>query len=124
MAALNIPVPLFSQHNGKKYLLLDYTGLSPLAVVDYMERAKRIISAERPQSVRLLSIVPTHITQDVVAALKAFAAHNAPFVRASAIVGATPFQKAAIRLSIASAGREIVETFDDRQQAIEWLTTA
>ena len=122
MAASGMPVPSFCYHNGRRFLLLDYTGLSPLAVIAYMRAAKRIIAAELPQSVRLLSIVPTHITSDVVAALKDFAAHNAQFVQASAIVGATSFQKAAIQLTITSQGRENVETFDDKQRAIEWLT--
>jgi hypothetical protein len=117
-----MPVPSFRQHNGRRYLLLDYTGLSPLAAIAYMQAAKRIIAAELPQSVRLLSIVPAHVTRDVVAALKDFAAHNAQFVQASAIVGATSFQKAAIHLTITSQGRQNVETFDDKQRAIEWLT--
>jgi hypothetical protein len=122
MAAAGMPVPSFCYHNGRRFLLLDYTSLSPLAVIAYMREAKGIIAAELPGSVRLLSIVPTHITSDVVAALKDFAAHNARFVQASAIVGATSFQKAAIQLTIASQGRQNVEAFDDRQRAIEWLT--
>jgi hypothetical protein len=122
MAATGMPVPSFCYHNGRRFLLLDYTGLSPLAVMAYMREAKGIIAAELPGSVRLLSIVPTHITSDVVTALKDFAAHNARFVQASAIVGATSFQKAAIQLTIASQGRQNVEAFNDRQRAIEWLT--
>ncbi len=118
---MRMSAPSFCQHNGKRILVLDYRGLSPSAVIAYMQKAKRIIAAEPPRSVRLLSIVAIHITHDIVEALKEFAVHNVPFVRASAIVGATPFQKAAIGLSITSQGRQNVEAFDDEQLAIEWL---
>jgi hypothetical protein len=121
MLALGMSAPSFLQHNGKRLLRLDYAGLSPAAVVAYMKEAKILIAAEPPGSVRLLSVVAIRITDEVMEALRDFAAHNAPFVLATAIVGATPFQKAAIGLNIRSRGRLNVETFDDEQKAKDWL---
>jgi len=115
--------PAFVQHNGKRILRLDYASLDPLEVIAYMQEAKQIIAREPHRSVRLLSVVPLHITDAVVNALKEFAAHNVPFVLASAIVGATSFQKAAILLTISSRGRLNVEAFEDEKQAKDWLAT-
>ncbi|HVO17615.1 MAG TPA: hypothetical protein VMU15_00055 [Anaeromyxobacter sp.] len=115
--------PIFIQHNGKRILRLDYTLLDPPGVIAFMEEARRLIAGEPQGSVLLLSIVPPHISDAVVNALKGFAAHNVPFVLASAIVGATSFQKAAILLTITSRGRRNVEAFDDERQARDWLVT-
>lgn len=112
---------MFIEYERKRLLRLDYVGLSPEAVIAYMEQAKPVIATEPPRSVRLLSVVGIHMTEEIAAALKRFAMHNRPFVLASAIVGATPFQKSAIGLAITAQGRKNVEMFDDEQQAKDWL---
>ena len=111
----------FIEHKGKRILRLDYTGLTPSEILAFMREAQQVIAAEPKRSVRLLSIAPRHVTSEVIGALKGFAAHNAPFVVASAIVGATSFQKAAIMLTISGQGRLDVEAFDDEEPAKEWL---
>ncbi len=111
----------FLEHDGKRILRLDYTGLGAPRMIELMQQATPVIAAEPHESVRLLSIVASHINGDVVTALKDFAAHNARFVLASAIVGATSFQKAAIMLTITGRGRLNVESFDDEEQAKSWL---
>jgi hypothetical protein len=113
--------PEFLQHHGKRILRLDYSGLSQEDIVSLMQQAMPVIAAEPAGSVRLLSVVRIHVTEAVGEALKRFAAHNAPFVLASAIVGATPFQKTVIVLNIRRQGRKNVETFDDEERAKEWL---
>src|SRR5512142_1606083 len=113
----------FVQHGGKRILRLDYSGLAEPQIIALMEEARSVIAAEPRRSVRLLSIAPAHITEPVVEALKAFAAHNARFVIASAIVSGSSFQKAAITLTIVSRGRLNVETFEDEGRAKDWLAT-
>ncbi len=113
--------PEFFDHDGKRILRLDYTGLTPPEIVAYMQVARQVIAAEPSGSVRLLSIAPAHITGDVVRALKDFAAHNVPFVLASAIVGASALLKAALVLTIVGRGRLNVDTFDDEEHAKDWL---
>ena len=115
--------PTFLQYKGHRILRLDYSGASPDAIIAYMREARPIIASEPLHSVRLLSIVAIQVTEGIAEALREFAAHNVPFVRASAIVGATPFQKSIIGLSIKSQGRLNVEMFDDEQQAKDWLAT-
>lgn len=113
--------PRLLEHNGKRILRLDYAGLTPPEIIVYMQEAKRLIAAEPNRSVRLLSIAPVHITDDVLRALKEFAEHNVPFVLASAIVGASPLLKAALVLAIVGRRRRNVETFDDELSAKNWL---
>lgn len=113
--------PTFLQHDGKRILRLDYTGLAPEAVIAYMEEAKPVIAGEPPGSVRILNILRIRMTEEITAALKGFAAHNTPYVRASAIVGATPFQRSLFGLMLRSAGRQRVEMFDEEGAALDWL---
>ncbi len=114
--------PSFLDHKGKRILRLDYTGLSPPEIIALMKEAGPIIAAQARRSVRLLSVAAgIRVTAEGVDALRAFAMQNEPFVLASAIVGATSFQRAAITLTITSRGRLNVETFDDEEQAKDWL---
>jgi len=114
--------PSFIEHNGKRLLRLDFRGLTPPEIIAYMQKAMRVIAAEPHRSARLLSLVTKiHVTNEVVTALEEFATHNAPFVLVSAIVGATPFQKAAMGLTITSRGRLNVDMFDDEGEAKDWL---
>ncbi len=116
--------PSFLEHGGKRLLRLDYSGLSPAEIVALMQDAGPLIAAQPRRSVRLLSVATgIRMTAETVDALKAFAMHNEPFVLASAIVGATSFQRATIALTITSRGRLNVETFDDEEQAKDWLAT-
>ncbi len=116
--------PSFLEHGGKRILRLDYAGLGPAEIVALMREAEPVIAAEPRRSVRLLSIAfGIRVTAEVVDALKAFALHNEPFVLASAIVGATAFQRATIALTITSRGRLSVDTFDEEAQAKDWLAT-
>jgi hypothetical protein len=111
----------FLEHAGCRILRLDYAGLPADAVLAFMQEAREVIASQPPQTVRLLSVVALRMTEEIVAALKEFAAHNAPFVRASAIVCAEPFLRSLLPLAIKSQGRKNVEVFDDEEQAKDWL---
>jgi hypothetical protein len=109
------------QCDGKRILRLDYSGLTPEGVIQALEQAKPVIASEPPRSIRLLSIWKARQTRETAAAIKRFAAHNGPFIRASAVVGATPLQSTVLVLAVKSQGRENLEVFDDEEQAMQWL---
>ena len=113
----------FIEHQGKKILRLDYTGLTPPETIALTRKAQQIIAAQPHHPVRLLSVAPGRITSDVIGALKDFAAKVAPFVLASAVVGASPFVRAAILLTIVGRGRFHIEAFDNEGWAKDWLAT-
>jgi len=88
-----------------------------------MQEVQGIIAGEPNHSVRLLSITPREITRNVIDTLKDFAAHNTPFVLASAIVGEGAFRNAGIVLTIVERGRRNVRAFDSEERAKDWLAT-
>src|SRR5512146_1755122 len=77
----------------RRILRLDYSGLSGAEVVAAMEQAMPVIAAEPPRSIRALTIWNTRLTNEIADAIKRYVAHNTPYIYASAIVTATPFQK-------------------------------
>ena len=80
-----------------------------------------IIAAEPFRSVRLLTIWKARLTEQTGDAIKRFAAHNTPYILASAVVGVAGFQAAVLILRIKSNGRDNLEIFQDEQQAKNWL---
>ena len=111
----------FIVFGGKRILRLDYSELTPAEVIACMREAQHGIAAEPARSVRLLCMAPRHLTGKMIEALKDFAAENAPFVLATAVVGASPFQKAAILLTLTGRGWFSVEAFDIEEWAKDWL---
>ena len=114
--------PAFIEHKGVRILRLDLSGLSPHGLVEAMERAKPVIAAEPPRSVRFLTVWKRNrLNAQVADAVKQFALHNTPFVRASALVGMTAIQASIVLLAIKRQGRRHLEVFEDEEAAKDWL---
>jgi len=85
--------PVFMNGEGRRILRLDYSGLSPEQLEGAMKIAMRVIASEPPGSVRLLTIANAQLDAHSAESIKLYAAHNKPYIRASALVGANAFQK-------------------------------
>lgn len=112
----------FIEHQGKKVLLLDYTGIRDSAeALREIERTKEIVARQPPGSLRVLTdVTGAHYDTRIVQAMKELAAHNAPYVRASAVVGVSGLMKVVYSAIILFSKRKIQLT-DTREQALEWL---
>ena len=112
----------FIEHQGKRILLLDYSGLrSADEALREIERSKKLVALQPPASLLVLTDVSgAHYDRRVVQGMKELASHNAPYVRASAVVGVSGLQKVVYSAVILFSKRKI-QLADTRDQAMEWL---
>jgi hypothetical protein len=112
----------FIEHRGKQVLLLDYSGIRhPPEAVAEIDKSKRFVARHPPKSLRVLTdTTDAHYDSAVVQALKELAAHDEPYVIASAVVGVTGLKKVVLTGVNLFSKRKIV-MFDTRPHALDWL---
>ena len=112
----------FIDHKGKRILLLDYSGVrDPEESVREIQHSMRVVAAQPPRSLRVLtSVREARYNAAVLQALKELAAHNAPYVLASAVVGMSGLHRIAYQAVILFSKRKI-KTFDRDDEALDWL---
>jgi hypothetical protein len=114
----------FITHRGVRVLLLDMTNLTDFdEELRQIEAAKRVIAAEPPKSLLLLTdVTGSRYNATVMAAMKEMGAHNTPFVKACAAVT----QAAAHRVAMAAVAmftRRPLKPFSTREEALDWLAS-
>ena len=114
----------FVDHKGKRILLLDYSGMtSPDEEVAEIRRGIELVASQPRNSLLVLTdVTDARYNTTVLQALKELAAHNAPFVKASAVVGIAGLRRIAYQAVIVFSKRNI-KTFDTPDAAREWLVT-
>lgn len=113
--------PRFIEHRGQRILRLQFTDLSSHELVAAVDEVRRIVTAEPPRSVRILTILNSKLTAEGANALKQSALTNRPYVLAGAAV-TTSFWKV-IAADIQVHGREDLTLFDDEASALDWLAS-
>jgi hypothetical protein len=82
--------PEFVQHRGARILRLEFTGLTLQELVAAFDQAQRAIAGEPVGSLRILSILRSHLTRDTADAFKRYGLANRRLaIRASAVVGSS-----------------------------------
>ena len=114
----------FIRHDGIELLWVDFSYVTSIEeIVRIMEEAKSLL-ATRPLG-SVLTLTDTTETQfggEINQAFKAYAAHNAPYVKAAALVGITPIRKIIYNAVAFVSGRHI-ELCDDIESAKAWLVS-
>jgi 1-deoxy-D-xylulose 5-phosphate reductoisomerase len=112
----------FVDHRGKKVLVLDYSGIrEPAEALAAIEESKREVVRHPHKSLRVLTdSTGSHYDTAVVQALKELAAHDEPYVIASAVVGVVGLKKVVLTAVNLFSKRKIT-MFDSREQALDWL---
>jgi hypothetical protein len=111
----------FVNHLGKQILHIDLSNLTYDQMVIAVEEAKQVIAGQPLNSLRTLTdISNSEFTSKVTAAMKQYTAHNKPYVKAAAIVGATGLRKALVFVVASFSGRDLAP-FDDVASAKDWL---
>jgi ribosomal protein S20 len=111
-------------HKGKKIFCLDITGLQCKdkdKIRDYIESARSVIRLQAEKSVlHITNVSNTGFNSDISSMMRDYAAHNTPYIKASAIVGVTGLQKIIYQAIKKFTGRDfhLTETMED---AKEWL---
>ena len=112
----------FIEHRGRRILLLDYAGLHDTGeTLREIENSTRVVAAQPPGSLRILTNVrDARYDARALQAMKEMAAHNAPYVRASAVVGMSGLHRIAL-LAVILFSRRKFQTFDAEHEALDWL---
>lgn len=111
----------FVTHKGKQILHIDFSNVAPDDAPTVVEEAKRVIAKQPPNSLRTLTDItnggfPPKVNQ----LMKEYTAHNKPYVRAAAIVGADGLRKALVYVVATFSSRDL-KPFDTPEQAKDWL---
>jgi hypothetical protein len=113
----------FITHQGKQILVLDFSNSKPDEVLRTIEQAKGVISKQPPNSLlTLTNTTGTRFDDEVTAQMKAYAAHNKPYVRAGAAIGITGLRKIIFDAILLFSSRKLA-TFDTIEAAKDWLVT-
>ena len=112
----------FIEHRGKRILHMNFTHLSPEELSDAIEEARPIIASEPPHSILgLLDVTGTPVSKSIAASWKAFAAHNAPYINISALVGVDGIKHIIFQAVINVTGRKNLILKSSFQEAKDWL---
>lgn len=112
----------FIEHQGKRILLLDYSGVrDPEQALREIRHSMSVVAQHPPGSLRVLTNVrDARYNAAVLQGMKELAAHNAPYVRASAVVGMSGLHRIAYQAVILFSKRNI-KVFDAEAEALDWL---
>ena len=110
-------------HKGKTIILVDLSKASPPEVLAALPPAQRLIAAQPPKSALILTDATDAVyNKQVSDAMRAFSSANTPYVRASAVVGATGARSILLQTVALVTGREI-KTCSTRAEALDWLAS-
>ncbi len=112
------------EYQGKKMFCLSVAGLQlseKKLVAQLLDSAKKEIRKHPQKSLLVITdVTNTGYDTEVATMFKDYAAHNTPFVKASAVVGISGLQKIILRAIITLTGRDfyLAATIEE---AKEWL---
>lgn len=114
----------FIEHQGKRILLLDYAGArNPEEALRDIRHSMSVVAAQPPGSLLVMTVVrDARYNAAVLQGMKDLAAHNAPYVKASAVVGMSGLHRIAYQAVILFSKRNI-KVFDQESEALDWLVT-
>jgi len=111
----------FIRHQERDILFLDFSNSQTDEVLKIIEDAKNVIRTRPVNSLLTLTdVTNARFNEAVGEGMKHFTAHNKPYVKASAVVGITGLKKIIFGAVMAFSRRKI-ESFDDVEQAKQWL---
>ena len=112
----------FIEHKGRRILLLDYTGVQKVdEALPEIQRTKEVVASQPKGSLLVMTVVGNaRYNSEVLAAMKELAAHNGPYVKASAVVGMGGLHRIAYQAVILFS-RRVIKTFDQEDAALDWL---
>ena len=112
----------FIEHQGKRILLLDYAGVrDPDEALRSIRESMRVVASQPPASLLVMTVVrDARYNAAVLQGMKELAAHNAPYVKASAVVGMSGLHRIAYQAVILFSKRNI-KVFDQENEALDWL---
>jgi hypothetical protein len=114
----------FIEHQGTRILLLDFAGIrDPDEALRGIAHSKAVVASQPVASLLVMTLVrDARYNAAVLQGMKDLAAHNAPYVKASAVVGMSGLHRIAYQAVILFSKRNI-KVFDQESDALDWLVT-
>jgi len=111
----------FITHKGKQILLVDFTNCTPEEVKSVADKARRIITAQPPNSVLVLAdFTGAQFSRDAVTRIKEVTTYDRPYVKRAAWVHTEGLPKVFYDAIKAFSQREF-PIFETCEQALEFL---
>jgi hypothetical protein len=119
-----VPHARFFEHDGHRILRFDFAriaaGEEALAAI---AEAKASVSGQAPGSLLVLTdVTGSRFDATILAAIRDLMQTNAPYIRASAVVGLSGLQRV-VYSSLVRLTRRNVRAFDDEAAALDWLAS-
>ena len=113
----------FITHKNVELLVIDFTSTKSVAeFLKVIDDAKAMIASCSLNSLLTLTDVSnSYFDSDIIPAIKEYAAHNKPYIKAGAVVGISGVRKIIFNSVLFFSGRDNLKTFDTRDNAMEWL---
>jgi len=113
----------FIRHGNREILFINFSDCKPHEVLPVIDQAKKVIRT-RPEStvLTLTDVTNTRFDDKVSAELKAFTAHNKPYVKAAAVIGVTGLKKIILEGVMLFSKRKL-HAFETMEHAKNWLVT-
>jgi hypothetical protein len=113
----------FIEHRGSKILLIDFRDLDAKQLLEVVERARALVTAQPRDSVLTLAdFGGSSIDRDVATRIKEVLVFDRPYVKRSAWVGVEDLPKAFYE-SFRMFSRRDFPTFRTREEAMDWLVS-
>ena len=112
----------FITHRGKRVLFVDHTSSNPEIMLQTLDEVERIIAAEPPHSLLVLSdFTGTEFDKSAADRMKVVATKDRPHVHRSAVVGAESIPDVYYH-NLESFSARRFPRFKTREEALDWLT--
>lgn len=115
----------FVNYKDREILHIDLSNCNVDVALEVIEEGKRIMKEQSEHSVLVLANFNNDnaFIPDLFQAMKEFAIHNKPYVKASAVIAYKDMHKLFIETMAHVADREF-SIFDDIEEAKDWLIQA
>jgi hypothetical protein len=111
----------FIEHKGKQILLIDYTGTTVQQMLLLLEHVRVTVAQHGRESLLALAdFTGAQLDRTVATRIKEVLTMDRPFVRKSAWVGTDAIPHALME-NFQSFSRREINTFQTREEALEWL---
>ncbi len=111
-------------HKGKTIFCLDIAGLQVQdkpEIQKHVKNAKEIIRKHSPKSMLIITnVTNAGFDTEIANLIKEYAKNNTPYVKASAVIGVSGWQKIVLTAVKIATGREFYLT-ETVEEALEWL---
>jgi len=112
-----------SSHKGKSVVVLGFSGLKYLEILERIGEFRKFISSQQEKSLLVLTdVTGCEINKRTVEAFKDFALKNKHYVIASAVVGLTGFPRIFVS-AVNQFSKRDIRLFDKIDAAKDWLAS-